>query len=49
MDDDEQIEEGDYGDEDADVAGEQAPANWSEQPNSDAGLTPGARERLGLA
>ena len=43
----EQIEDGDDPPE-IDVSGEQGEARWSDQPNSDAGLTPEAKERLGL-
>lgn len=43
----EHIPEGDTPPEE-DVSGEQAPAKWSEEPNSDAGLAPETKRRLNL-
>jgi hypothetical protein len=46
--DDEQIDEGDEGDELVDVWAEQGPVDWSEQPYSDDGLRRSAWLKLGL-
>jgi hypothetical protein len=43
----EQIEDGDTPPE-VDVEGQQGEADWRAEPRSDDGLTPAARERLGL-